>query len=258
MKTTWLFLLFFVGLINTIFTCEAQQVKHLGSDTAKAIMLTAAYAFQLPGADMHKRFGYNGNVGSGVWYKTKQNYLLGLDACFLFGNTINEDSIAYNVSTNEGWIIGNDGYPANLNFFERGFMTTAKVGKLFVLNPKQPNAGIVTMLGLGYMQHKIKIEDKNEVAYQFINDYVKGYDRLTSGLMLSQFIGYMYLDKRKRINFYIGAEFVQGFTKAQRQLNFDTFTNDTNYQRKDLLYGLKVGWILPLYTKSDEASYYYN
>ena len=60
----------------------------------------------------------------------------------------------------------------------------------------------------------------------------------------------------KLLNFYAGFEFVQGFTKSQRDWIFDEMRKD-NSNHLDLFYGIKVGWILPIYNRAPDK-YYYN
>ena len=65
----------------------------------------------------------------------------------------------------------------------------------------------------------------------------------------------MYLDKKRRINFFVNLEFTQGFTKNRRDYNFDLMGPD-NSQKTDLFYGIKVGWIFPAYKKVVQEYYY--
>ena len=87
-------------------------------------------------------------------------------------------------------------------------------------------------------------------------DYKKGYDRLTNGFYLSQFIGYTFLDVRKRVNFYVGVEVNEAFTQNRRSWNYDMNLKD-DATRNDILLGIKVGWILPIYFTPTEKYYYY-
>jgi hypothetical protein len=81
------------------------------------------------------------------------------------------------------------------------------------------------------------------------------YDRLTNGLCLSQFLGYTNFSNSRRINFYAGLEFMEGFTKNRRNYNFDTAMKD-DASRLDFFLGFKLGWIIPLYKKVPKEYYY--
>ena len=86
-------------------------------------------------------------------------------------------------------------------------------------------------------------------------DYKKGYDRLTNGLTLKQFIGYQHLDPNLRLNFFAGFEFLEGFTRSRRDFDFDTRRKDQT-DRLDLLWGFRVGLVLPFYFSGDRDIFY--
>jgi hypothetical protein len=111
-------------------------------------------------------------------------------------------------------------------------------------------------LGVGYLQHKIKIDYRDGTVYQLSEEMRKGYDRLHTGIATRQFIGYQYFGKRNLMNFYGGFEFNQGFTKNRREFNYDTRSFDKE-RKFDFLYGFKVGWVIPFRSRETEEFYYY-
>ena len=118
------------------------------------------------------------------------------------------------------------------------------------------NSGLFLMGGVGFLQHKIHFEDVTRNAPIVGGNYVKGYDRLTNGVLVSQQIGYLFLDKRRRINFYVSLELSQGFTKVRRSYDFAA-KKPLDESRLDLQNGIKVGWIFPVYKKLPADYYYY-
>ena len=202
---------------------------------------------------MADRFGNNSNIGAGVLFKTRNNWLLGVDGHFLFGTDIKEN-FASNLTTTGGFVLGVNGLYAELDTRLQGLSFMGKIGKLFSMNSVNPNTGFTVLLGAGFLQHKIQIEDRNSAVPQFQDEYRKGYDRLSSGLAFSQFIGYTHLSLNRRINFYIGIEATQAFTKGRRSTNFNTQTDGTS-SRTDILFGPRVGWILPIYKEPSEGFY---
>ena len=118
------------------------------------------------------------------------------------------------------------------------------------------NSGLLLMGGLGFLQHRIRIENLDNRVPNLNDDYVKGYDRLSNGFAAHQFIGYMHLSNSRRLNFYVGFELNQAWTQNRRGYNFDKQQVDKE-KRLDLLYGIKVGWILPLYPKGAQKYFYY-
>lgn len=216
----------------------------------------ASYAYQWPGGDLANRFGQNSTIGPGFFHKTSGNWIFNTDVNFIFGNTINEDSLISNLINSEGFVIDDQGHYAEVSFFERGFYSSFRFGKLIPLSKSNLNSGLLIMAGAGYMQHKIKIMVNQQAASPLKDDYIKGYDRFSSGFSTTQFIGYMHIGKTKLANFFAGAEFCQAWTQNRRSMNFDTMQKDRK-KRFDFLAGIKVGWIIPFNQREPEAFYYY-
>ena len=153
-------------------------------------------------------------------------------------------------------VIGSDGYLGDIRIYERGYYGTFSIGRLFPVRKPNPNCGFFLQAGVGFMQHKIRIEDKKNAVPALDGAYKKGYDHLTNGLCLREFAGYLYTGNHRLVNFFGGLEMVQGFTKNRRDYNFNTGQSETK-NRLDLLFGLRVGWIMPLYKQSPDKYYIY-
>lgn len=222
----------------------------------KVFMLCPSFAYQLPGGNLADRFGYNFNVGGSFMLKTKNNWLFGVEGQFLFGDQVNENHILDSISTQQGFVIGTNGGYADIFLYERGFHFLAKAGKVFPLISPNKNSGVTATIGVGLLQHKIRIQNDDENAPQVSGDYVKGYDRLTNGLSLTESIGWLYLGKNHIANFTFSFEFTQAFTKNRRSYNFDEMRKDET-ERVDLLYGFRVSWIIP-FRKRVPKEFYYN
>lgn len=214
-----------------------------------------SYAIQFPDGDLAKRFGWNSNLGLDFAYKLKNNWILGINGSFIFGGTIRETHMFDSIVTSQGYVINTDGKYTDLRLYERGFTVSLTGGKVFPVWGPNKNSGFLIRGGLGFLQHNIRIETTGNLAPQLGPDYRKGYDRLTNGLMLSQFIGYLYLSNNRLFNFYCGFELMEAFTENRRTVNFDTGKHDGT-KRFDALEGFRVGFILPLY-KRDISNYYY-
>lgn len=219
-------------------------------------MAKISYSFQFPGGDMAMRFGNSSTIGGGFGLKTKTNWDFSIDYNYLFGNNIKDTGMLDELKNSSGFITSKDGEAAEYQTYERGHFINFSVGKLIPVFSPNKNSGIIVKAGVGLLVHKIKYFNFANDIIQFQGEYVKGYDRYTSGLSTSQFIGYRYLSNRKLINFFIGFEFIQGFTKLQRDYQVDIEPGTPNNTRLDLLYGIKAGWILPLYKRADDRFYY--
>jgi len=248
---------YLILILGILFTFPSQAQVNPGDSTVAAFIPYFSYAFQMPGGEVAKRYGLNSTVGGGVTYKTAKNLMFSLDVNFIFGNDIkNADSIMSMVETSGGHIIDGNGVFALYALYERGYSINFRVGKIFrVLNPN-PNSGIMVMGGVGYLAHRMKIDNQYRTAPQISGDYAKGYDRLTGGFSFSEFIGYFYMGKTRLLNFYGGFEFYQAFTRSQRDYIFDQMKKDTNHYL-DFFYGIKIGWMIPIYKRTPK-DYYYN
>jgi hypothetical protein len=235
------------------FSLLAQQAVKPSTNEGRALTFDINYGYALPAADMRDRFGNNFDVGLGFEILAENNWIFGISGGILFGNKVKEDVLA-NIRTPEDQIIGGNASWAAFTLKERGFHSEARFGKLVPLLSDNKRSGLRLVLGVGLLQHKIRLQDdpQSQVA-QTIGDYSKGYDRLTNGLMLSQFIGYQHLSKNKMINCYAGFESTQGFTQNRRDYDFLTRQASDKSDRLDLLFGFKVGWILPFYISSSYA-----
>ena len=159
--------------------------------------------------------------------------------------------------TENNEVLDEDGQLSTILFFQRGYSFLATAGKVFPkILGKNPNSGLQVELGLGFLTHKVRVEHQNNRIYALDNDYEKGYDRKSNGLVLKQYIGYLHHSDNKLANFSVGFEFFQGFTKNRRDYNFDLDGPDKR-ARLDLSFGIKAAWIIPLYTRMS-SEYYIN
>jgi hypothetical protein len=230
---------------------SAQSVK---DSCIRILMVGIHFSGQLPKYDLEKRFGPNINAGANFTWKTKHNVLFSVEGSYFFGSNVKEDVVA--VMRNEsGNITDNEGYPADLRLTERGWNFYGNVGYMFSKLGNNPNSGLFVTVGAGWTQHKIKLYDANQKIAAVKGDLQKGYDRLSGGFGLSQFIGYKYISNNRFANCYFGFEFYEASTKSLRGFNYDTGLEDTQ-QRFDMLMGFRLGWILPLYKRTKD--FYYN
>lgn len=208
-----------------------------------------------PMGDMADRFGQNYRMGLTLQYKSKANIVLGLKGELITGNKIHQDSLMCNLLTSQGGVIAQVGDVLNVGTFERGYLVGATAGKIFPLNKKNPNSGIITTVSAGFMQHKIKLFDRDLSFPQLRDGYTKGYDRLSNGAYAEGYLGYIYYAKNKLINFTAGVDWVWGFTQGRRDYLYDVARAD-HTRRNDILLGFKAGWIIPIYKKITEDTFY--
>jgi hypothetical protein len=227
------------------------------TEKANFAFFNAYYAYQLPGNDLAERFGNNSLIGGGFLYKFKSNIVLGAGGGFLFSENVkNESQYLELIETSDGNVISQAGTFAGVFFHQRGFNLNARFGGIIPVFGPNPNSGILLMGGAGMLQHKIRIEIEDNNAPQLEGDYKKGYDRLTNGPSISQFIGYVFFHNERTVNFHVGIEFTQAWTQSRRPYDFDRMQPDTQ-KRFDTLWGIRIGWILPLYPRTPKDYYYF-
>jgi hypothetical protein len=249
-------ILLFICLWLFIPLIASAQVS-IRDSAISTTMVYAAYSYQFPGGDLAVQFGSNSSIGGGFLYKTKRNWLFGVEGNFMFGQSVkNSDSLLTGISTRDGFVIDANGMYAEIVFYERGYNLQARFGKVIPLLAPNPNSGFVVMAGIGYLQNKIRIHVINNTAPQLEGDYKKGYDRLNGGLVLSGSLGYMYLGNTRLLNFYLGFEFTQAWTKPYRDFDFNTGRPDTR-KFSSQFYGIKACWFIPLFRRAPKQFYYY-
>ena len=185
-----------------------------------------------------------------------KNFYWGIDIAALAGSDVKEDNIIDIIVADSTDVIDVNGNTATVRFWERGAQTQFVLGKIFPVIGPNENSGVFFQGGLGFMYHKIRIEDIGNNSPQLSADMLKGYDRLSMGFTTSQFIGYRHFSNNHKINFFVGIEFIQAFTQDVRMYDYNS---QTSYEdnRVDLLSGLKFWWTIPLHKKSDNQYYYY-
>jgi hypothetical protein len=192
-------------------------------------------------------------------HKSKKNWMLGAKFDFILGNDIHIDSFMinirdqYNTGFNGKYVefINAGGNRVGIPIYERGYATGIEAGKIINLNRLRPDNGIMVLTTAGFMQYKVNIFDADNAVPQLRGDYKKGYDRLTNGMFLEQYVGYVYFSKSRLINFHIGLDALFGFTQDRRSYLYDVMRTDTK-QRVDILYGLRGGWYIPMFKRKSE------
>ncbi len=233
------------------FNLLAQVNKKINT---KGTLINLHYGIQWSGGDLGDRFGRSFNVGTDILYMTKSKWLFGGTYQFIFGGEIKEDVLA-NLRTTEGQIIGQNNDFAVVSANQRGYFIGGTVGKLFPLFKDDERHFIKLTITGGFLRHRIRLDDQAGAVPQLAGEYIKGYDRLTSGIALGEFLGYQYLSSNRLVNIYAGFDFMQGFTESRRSFNYDTMEAETG-NRLDVLAGFRVGWILPLYNQDADTIYY--
>lgn len=245
----------------TLFTLIAISTVAHGQRSLKsspAWLIQPSYSYLFSAGDMENRFGDFMGIGLGVGYKTTANWIVDVDAQFTFGNNVkNVGPLLNTMITNNGYILNETGNYGDIDVNQRGWLGSLNVSKTLNFLSVNPNSGVNLLFGAGGLWHYINFNTPGKDIPQVMGEYDKGYDEMSGGFMLKQSIGYVYMSRNRRVNFKISFEIMEAFTTNYRKFSYSTGKPVTGTM-KDLIYGFKAQWILPIYgTKSAGENHYY-
>ncbi|MDW8015749.1 MAG: hypothetical protein RMK19_07030 [Bacteroidia bacterium] len=222
-------------------------------------LASVVYSGYIPQYDLAQRFGYSSVIGGEIAYKLRGGGYIALQGGGLIGDKIVEEGFLeglYLPSFQKAGILAfvdENGKVFTPNFRQRGWLASLRIGKILSslrLPRHNPNCGIYIELGAGYLSHRILIDKARSERLPLLEgEYLKGLDRLTGGGGFIQSIGYRFFSNNGLINFLIGAEAGQYFTRSLRGYLYDKALPDRN-RRRDFWIGFRVGWSLLIYEKA--------
>ena len=213
------------------------------------------YCHQFPLADLKEDFGDNSSLSFSFIHRNKHNWFYGIDGAYIFGDNIKDENLFDNISTANGEIINKDGLFANVLTYERGFSSFLYSGKAYPFY-KDNETGLYISIGVGYIEHRIRIQTQEDIIPHLNEEYKKGYDRLTGGVSAKMNVNYMYFSKKNNIKIYFGIELIKGWTSHLRSYNFNTRSYNSDNIRNDIIIGIKTGFIIPIFKRNDSEFHY--
>jgi len=249
--------------LSTLFFCAlvapAFAQVNVRDSVSPGWMITIRTGMLFPSMDLGDMFGESYSIGAGTFYKTKDNWLWGVNGDFWFGNEVHaRESILNGLAGNlNGGIMDHFGNFGNVVTYQRGWIVGGEVGKLFHKWGGNANSGVFVTFGGGFLQHRVRLESasRSSVVYQIEANYQRGYDRLNQGWMSRVNVGYLNAHSGKTLNFMIAAEIMYGQTTNIRGYNWDTGLHDTGINH-NLAFGLRFTWFLPIYDKNFQTFFY--
>ena len=254
-----------IGLIIVIyFSVQSgyaqRQMRISKVDSAGLIAYISAnyaYNFILKSSDLFQESGNLMGAGVNFSLKPKSNWTIETGFNYYFsGKVKGVDSLFSMLSNNAGLYMDGNGTAADIEVDTRAWSLRLEGGKIIPVSKRSLNTGIHVKCGIGVLQRYIFIKNPDNLIPGLTKEYKKGYDRLTLGFTLYQYIGYTRLSNTKFACFYGGFEFYEVFSKRQREYDFNLMGKD-NRKFFDTMIGLKFGWIIPLYKKEYIDTYYF-
>ena len=193
------------------------------------------YSLQQAALDMADKYGMSSGLGLDFIQITSNNFVWGVGTQFIFGSNIKDSTLLDHLMD------------------ERGYHFSLKGG---YFHPIIDNTkGLIALCGLGFIQHKTRIQVETNNVPNLEDDYLKMYDGLSNGLSASLFFGWMHMSEKGKGHFYAGFDLTNGFTQNRRSYNYNVDGPITT-PRNDLLMGLKLGWVIPISKRSNQEFYY--
>ena len=252
MRCLFIFLMSLV--ISNLSGQETSYSNLSNSQKNKQTFFSINYTYQIPKGSLSEKFGDNSSIQITYLIEKPSNLFFGIELGYLFGNNVKDSMLFESISTTDGYIIGSDGRYATELLMQRGFDSYLFLG--YAIHSKPNNlSGLYLSAGLGYLQHKIFIDTRNQNLPQLNNEYKKGYDLLTDGISSKLSIDYKYFS-RQGFQFSIGVNYILARTKNQRTYSFNEMLYLSNKKKWDQLLGFKAGIIIPI-QKVNQEEYYY-
>lgn len=238
-------------LIYTVIAPSLCQEKE------RVTWLEFRYGLHYPMSDMQDRFGAFNDIGANVEVIGLRNkFFIGADGAFIFGNTVKED-VLVGLRTFDGSIMGIDGRPADVNLKARGFYIGVNMGKIIPVGKLENNlTGIRTLLGFGFLQHKIRVQDNYKSVVALRKENLKGFDRLTNGPAIHVGLGFQYQHPKNNFQFSIMGDVYGAGTQSRR--DFDNPTGGYLVgKRTDILAGVTLAYIVSISRNTNPEHIYY-
>jgi len=223
------------------------------------VILTPNFTYNIVLADLKKEYGNNFAIGTDVGVKMKNNWSIDFGFKYLFGGDVRQDVIdsTFKNLVCDGYFIASNGVASSEIELEfRGVSFYLQAGKIISVTKRYRNSGMWIKCGMGVTQHFMNIKNPENKVLSLTPEYRKGYDKLTLGFSLYQFIGYAHMNKRNLFCLYGGIEFFENFAKRQREFDFSLMKKDDS-KRFEAMVGFKIGWIIPLYKHDTNREFYY-
>lgn len=244
------------GLLIMIFWTSHITAQTHAINEVNTLSFSASFAYAFPVGRLSDRFGSGYQVAGLVeWMTWPGNWVVGLEGRYGYGADVRENVLGF-LQDRDGEIVGRDLSLSNV-FLSARLMTIGLYGgKLHSLNKENARSGIRWTIGLAHLRHWIKVNDEMRSLPQIEGEYAKGYDRLTAGYALTQFIGFQHVSLDRRLNIIVGFDLMEGLTRSQRDYDYQLQMGDKS-TRIDMTIGFRAGIAVGLYSGYQAGDIYY-
>jgi len=235
---------FLVVVFTLISICLFSQ-----DDGMHNINLQSSFLYEFPGGDLVKRYGPISKFEFKTEYLSNRNFAFYFKAGVRINQNVKEDILA-STRTSEGFVIGVNGFYADVFGRKRGYDLGLGWDKLVAIKSQFLRFGIAAT----YTTHWINFVDDSRSVPQIEGLSGHFYDRFVSGFGIEENLQFQYNTSSNRAGFLLGLQIGQAFTTEHR---YELLGEDAKKMRLDLYYGIKLTYLLPLYTFSTKKTIYY-
>ncbi len=212
-----------------------------------------------PAGNWSKKYGIMPQVDLEFGFKSKKNWSFTGNVGFVYTDKVKiRTQLFQDIDTFDGLLIDTNGELVFPDVTAQGWAGGIRLGKtfssLFWKDPN-PNSGLFVEAGYKFIRHKLNIQVPLTLPIM-LNDYLKGYDRLTFSQGVNFILGYRFFNNKRFLNFIAFTEFAVFYSQNLRGFNYDTRSFDKQ-KTLDVLSSMKIMWCLPLYQRAPESFYYY-
>ncbi|MFY0674390.1 MAG: hypothetical protein JXQ87_13390 [Bacteroidia bacterium] len=233
-------------IVAIIFSINSFGQSYLRDSVISITSFQFGYTPCLTAFDMGKKSDFLHVFSPSLSYKNGSNWYFKGSVGLIVGHNSLERNTPNMVFSELGLPISADGILQEMAIRFQGFSFGFELGKLIKVSDHNLNSGLYVAAGIGFLQHRIKFDYLGQGVLQLEEPYIFGYDRLTNGTLINQFIGWRRYSNKNSFNYELGLELNQGLTRNRRSWNYDLF-GPANELRLDFYYGLRMNVILPFY-----------
>ncbi|MEM7658481.1 MAG: hypothetical protein AAF399_20305, partial [Bacteroidota bacterium] len=228
-KSAQSFLWPLLSLIFLTLPLSNYAQKSVSDSTISMVWLDISYRGNLPGGDLAGRLGYTSLLGVDMSFKLANPLYFSIGVHYLFSDSVDLVGVLDPLLVPGGVLVTDNGLLTDTRTLGTGIVVPLSVGVLLPIVPRpNPNSGLFVEVGGQYLHHKISIRPTEDEVAGLSDEYKKGYDRFTSGIGFREAIGYRYVANDGYVNFAIGLDFGQHFTRSRRSIDFSTGMQDTS------------------------------
>lgn len=253
MKSIFLLLLFFFLLLLKTYaqvslkdSCVNVGYLHFGAGIGN------------PSGNWSKKYGILPQIETELGFKSKKNISFTASFGFIYSDKIKiRNQIFQDIDTFDGLLIDTNGELVFPDVTAQGWTASMRWGRTFpslLWKDPNPNSGLFIEMGYRCIRHKLNIQVPSTLPIM-LNDYLKGYDRLTFSQGATLLLGYRFFNNKRLLNFTAFSEFSVFHSQNLRGFNYATRSAEPN--TVDVLSSFKIMWCLPLYQRAPENFYYY-